>query len=194
MARRSSKNGLLTQQDYAKYKGVSRQYINSLIKDGTISTGADGLIDPALADLELAAIADQVKRAKKQATRKPADDLTPGLDDLDSKELSEQLLKARIKRETEQAEKLRMERLQLQGRLIEKDLVANAVRNRALEEQNSLLGFPSKNAPEIAAQLGVSRHALQRLLDAAIRKHLRSRSQFGLDDFQLESNDSDDAQ
>ncbi len=58
----NKKQQFITQAQYAKRKGWTRQFISKLVSQDKIPTRADGRIDPHAADEALAAIRDKVKQ------------------------------------------------------------------------------------------------------------------------------------
>ena len=180
MARRS-RDGFLTQKDYAKLKGVSPQYINSLVKEGILSLVDGKLIDAARADLELAAIQNPIKAARKAIAEDGA--LDGADDDENPQSLTEQLLRARILRERETGRIAEIQRRKLEKKLVEASAVETATTKRAANEREALLNWPSRVAPLMASALGVKAEVLRKALDKSIREFLDERSRVtGSDD------------
>src|SRR5437867_3739273 len=59
----------LTQADYARHRGTSRQAVHLAINSGRIRARPDGLIDPDIADREWAANTDRSKQRGPAASR-----------------------------------------------------------------------------------------------------------------------------
>lgn len=55
--------GIVSQADYARHRGKSRQYINRMVQAGRIPLEAGGLVDVAKADAAMAATADPSRGA-----------------------------------------------------------------------------------------------------------------------------------
>ena len=172
MARRLKKPGLLTQTAYAKLRGVSQQYISARVRDGVIPVQAGGLIDPVSADVALTAIADPLKAARKFAED---GEISANADGRSMKELSMDLLRARLAHETELGKKYRHKRIQLEAQLIGVGEVREAHRRRHRQEREALLAWPATIARKMASELGVHMVALQRQLEKAVRDHLSHR-------------------
>lgn len=73
---------LISQAEWARKHGFSRQYANQLVKEGTLKA-VEGKVDEEQADMALAAIRDLSKTEKRSSQ--------------ESTELSTLLLKTRIK-------------------------------------------------------------------------------------------------
>ena len=57
---------LISQSEYARQRGVSRQYVNRLVRQGVIAL-ENGKIDPARADAALAARRDPARPERRKA-------------------------------------------------------------------------------------------------------------------------------
>jgi hypothetical protein len=190
---------LVTQAEWARDHGFSRQYVQKLLKQGKIQL-KDGKIDPLDADRRLSAFRDPIQHAvkapkpaktgQKQAYRRHevveddhADendgiDDTTGLreDELPSSSLPDQLLRARIKKEREDGLLKEMERRKRQGELIDAEEVRAATQTRALAEREAQLAWPRRVAADMAVELGVDERLLLQVLAKYVRQHLQERS------------------
>jgi hypothetical protein len=64
----------VSQVEYARHIGKTRQYVNKLVKDGRIPLLPDGRIDPEAADAAWKAVADPSRRLGPAAPEPPDDD------------------------------------------------------------------------------------------------------------------------
>jgi hypothetical protein len=191
---------LVTQAEWARSHGFSKQYVQKLLKSGKISL-KDGKIDPFDADRRLAAFRDPVLQAIKPQNRakegkvsaepryevddETDDDESAGIDnvtglredELPSSSLPDQLLRARIKKEREDGLLKEMERRKRQGELIDAEEVRASVQARALAEREAQLAWPRRVAADMAAELGIEERLLLTILQKYIRQHLLERSQ-----------------
>jgi hypothetical protein len=191
---------LITQAEWAKSHGFSRQYVQKLLKQGKISL-KDGKVDPFDADRRLAAFRDPIQHAVKGPKRAETgqnragrryegdDDLDAGNDDgvddttglredeLPSSSLPDQLLRARIKKEREDGLLKEMERKKRQGELVDAEEVRSSVQARALAEREAQLAWPRRVSADMAAELGVDERLLLAILQKYVRQHLLERSQ-----------------
>ena len=79
---------------------------------------------------------------------------------------------ARAVNENLKAARLKIELAELEGRLIDRDEAAKAVRTFAQQDRDAILAWPARSAPVIAAEFGVDPHALHAALDESLRAHL----------------------
>lgn len=104
---------LITQAEWARCRGFSRQYVTQLIKMGVVRL-IDGKIDPDQADAALAAVREPA-RAERRAGRegRPPAAASPSSA---SSDLPTLLLKTRIKSEAERAKLLEIKAKSLPSR------------------------------------------------------------------------------
>jgi len=117
---------LISQAEWARKHGFSRQYANQLVKEGTLKA-VEGKIDEEQADMALAAIRDLSKTEKRSSQ--------------ESTELSTLLLKTRIKNEMERGKLLEARAKVEIGELIAVDEVKQAAFNKARIVRDNLLIF-----------------------------------------------------
>lgn len=104
-----------------------------------------------------------------------ADPLPPGLDDLGP------AAKARIASAVVKAQRDRLELEKLKGTLTDKNRALIQAFNFTRGIRDTLLSWPAKAAPIMAADLGVDQHKLTVLLENAIREQLNELSNRQLD-------------
>jgi hypothetical protein len=178
---------LLTQAEWAKQQGFSKQYANKLVKSGRIKL-ADGKIDPFDAERRMGAGADVLRAAQRAAQKRPArherrraesrscdlDDVA--VDEIPAERLGDQLLRARIKREREEGRLKELERKKREGELIDALEVRAQQTRRATEERDALLNLPARIGSSMAADLGMEERLVVQTLRKYIRQHLAERS------------------
>jgi hypothetical protein len=131
---------LLTQSEWARQKGFSRQYAAKLIKQGTIRlTG--GKVDTAQAETALAALREPLRQTSSE------EPLEGG-----GQSLSTLLLKSRIKTEVERGRLLEAKAKAETGKLVSADEVRIAAFRRARIVRDGMLNLPDRLAAVLAAE------------------------------------------
>ena len=146
---------LISQAEWARKHGFSRQYANQLIKEGTLKS-VEGKIDEEQGDMALAAIRDLSKTEKRSSQ--------------ESTELSTLLLKTRIKNEMERGKLLEARAKVEIGELIAVDEVKQAAFNKARIVRDNLLNIPDRVANLLASFDDASK--IHELLSQEIRNSL----------------------
>jgi hypothetical protein len=146
---------LISQAEWARKHGFSRQYANQLIKEGTLKS-IEGKIDEEQADMALASIRDLSKTEKRSSQ--------------ESTELSTLLLKTRIKNEMERGKLLEARAKVEIGELIAVDEVKQAAFNKARIVRDNLLNIPDRVANLLASVDDASK--IHELLSQEIRNSL----------------------
>lgn len=150
---------LISQAEWARKHGFSRQYANQLVKEGTLKA-VEGKIDEEQADMALAAIRDLSKTEKRSSH--------------ESTELSTLLLKTRIKNEMERGKLLEARAKVEIGELIAVDEVKQAAFNKARIVRDNLLNIPDRVANLLASVDDASK--IHELLSQEIRNSLEGLS------------------
>ncbi len=150
---------LISQAEWARKHGFSRQYANQLVKEGTLKA-VEGKIDEEQADMALAAIRDLSKTEKRSSQ--------------ESTELSTLLLKTRIKNEMERGKLLEARAKVEIGELIAVDEVKQAAFNKARIVRDNLLNIPDRVANLLASVDDASK--IHELLSQEIRNSLEGLS------------------
>jgi len=150
---------LISQAEWARKHGFSRQYANQLIKEGTLKA-VEGKVDEEQADMALAAIRDLSKTEKRSSQQ--------------STELSTLLLKTRIKNEMERGKLLEARAKVEIGELIAVDEVKQAAFNKARIVRDNLLNIPDRVANLLASVDDASK--IHELLSQEIRNSLEGLS------------------
>jgi hypothetical protein len=145
---------LVSQAEYARQRGVSRQYVGQMVAKGVI--GLSGRkVDTEQADAALAALREPARperRAKPEApvstpVVSPATALPATAGDLPTL-----LLKSRIKSEVERAKLLEIKARVEAGKYIAVADVKAAAFNRARVVRDALLNIPERLAAMLAAE------------------------------------------
>jgi hypothetical protein len=128
---------LVSQYEWAKRSGFSKQHANRLVKAGTIRL-INGKVDIDEANAMLASI----KNPSRQETRK-------GLQNVS--DLSTLLLKTRIKNEMEKGKILEAKARAELGELVSVEEVKTAAYNKARVVRDNLLNIPDRVASQLAS-------------------------------------------
>ncbi len=173
---------LISQAEWARRRGVSRQYVSRLVKRGVVRL-VEGKVDPAQADAALAALREPARPERRGAARKKPEREartaeappvpSPGPEALDlphAGDLPTLLLKTRIKSEVERAKLLEIKAKVEAGKYVEADEVKVAAFNKARVVRDNLLNIPDRLAAVLAAESKTQKvHAL---IAAEIRQAL----------------------
>jgi hypothetical protein len=175
---------LITQAEWARRHGFSRQYVSRLVKQGIVRL-RDGRIDPAQADAALAAMRDPARPLRRgvvqnEAQREPAREVAdrpavrPTSDSLalpQSGDLPTLFLRTRIKSEVERARLLELKAKVESGRYVDAEEVSAAAFNRARIVRDALLSIADRLAPILAAESDAA--AIHAALSSEIRTALQ---------------------
>jgi phage terminase Nu1 subunit (DNA packaging protein) len=148
---------LVSQAEYARHRGVSRQYISRLAKAGVLVVRG-GKVDVAASD---AVLDDRPEKISEAATSGPVEAGAQTTTYAQAK-LADMLFRARLRK---------LEYETKSGKLIPTDEVKVVWFKQARQIRDKLLAMPAKLAPQLAA-LGEVR-AVRELLDTEIEAILR---------------------
>jgi len=142
---------LISQSEWAKRSGFSRQYASQLVKNGTVKNYG-GKINPEQANKVLEAIRNPAHTQKRANVRQPevkaASQPTSSSDNAD---LPEILLRARIKNEIEKG-KLLQSRVQAEiGESLNAEEVRTAAFNKARVVRDGMLNLADRLASVVTA-------------------------------------------
>jgi hypothetical protein len=90
-------------------------------------------------------------------------------------------LQARIANKVLKAQERRLRLQKLSSELVDRARAVDLVFRRARHESSAWLGWPARIAAQMAADLGVSPHAMQTVLESHIRQHLEELVDIGAD-------------
>ena len=161
---------LVSQAEYARQRGVSRQYVGQMVAKGIIGL-SNRKVDTDQADAALAALREPARperRAKPDAPI-PAPIASPS-PETSAGELPTLLLKSRIKSEVERAKLLEIKARVEAGKYIAVADVKVAAFNRARVVRDALLNIPERLAAMLAAEGDEQR--VHQILAAEIRAAL----------------------
>ncbi len=174
---------LVSQAEYARRRGVSRQYIGQMVAKGVIVL-KDRKVDAEQADAALAAIREPA-RPERRATPKPEPTPKPAVPATDlpvllpahgpaqapgGGDLPTLLLKTRIKSEVEKAKLLEIKARVEAGKYVDADEVKAAAFNKARVVRDALLNIPERLAAVLAAETDKTR--IHGMLSVEIRAAL----------------------
>lgn len=131
---------LVTQYEYAKWRGVSHQYISTLVKKGKIQL-IDGRIDKEAAD-EILSLSNRAK-----------------FDDVSTKntsDLHKRYLKARLKSEENRARILELERAEKEQSLLPSESVKKDAYEQARIVREKILAIPDRVSTVILGMTSAS--------------------------------------
>ncbi len=182
---------LMTQADWARRHGFTRQYVTQLIAKGLVQL-VDGKVDPAQADAALAAVREPARPARRQGSGGPrgvpagsgdgpargqaspsatADRVLTQIPALPAGgDLPTLLLRTRIKSEVERAKLLEIKAKVEAGKYVDADDVEDVAFHKARIVRDTLLNIPGRLAPLMAAETDA--RACFRLIDSEIRQAL----------------------
>lgn len=130
---------LITQTEFAREIGVSKQYVCYLVKQGIVEL-KDGLVDREQANEAL-----EVTRDPSQPLRrKGAENYENGKNRKNTNELATMLLKTRIKNEVERGKLLEAKAKAEIGELVSVEEVKREAFNTARVVRNNLLNIPDR--------------------------------------------------
>ncbi len=172
----------ISQSEYARRRGVSRQYVSRLVKEGVIRL-RNGKVDPAQADAALAARRDPARPMRRKtagpkaqgAPRTSTQDVPVSVDAATLSgsaggDLPKMLLKTRIKSELEKGKLLEIKARVEAGKYVDADEVKVAAFNKARVVRDGLLNIPDRLAALLAAES--DEHKVHELLASEIRAAL----------------------
>jgi hypothetical protein len=168
----------LSEREYARRVGVSRGCVQKARSSGRLVLCEDGSIDAAASDLRRAQATDPAKQRGRHATAarlvgwEAAGATQPELALPASSAGAITYLRARTTNEVLKAQERRLRLQQLTSELVDRARAVDLVFRLARQERDAWLGWPARIAAQMAADLGVSPHAMQTVLEAHVRQHL----------------------
>lgn len=171
---------LISQAEYARYRGVSQEAVRKALKAGRITGLPDEKgrvrIDPDVADIQWEKNTDPKQSARVNAPKGAARGGAPvkgaqGNDD------GGFYWDARSRREMADARRAELELEKLEGTLVERKQVEAAASRIGRLLRDSLMGVPSRLAPELAAKDDVGE--VEKALTDAIRGVLEDSARIG---------------
>jgi hypothetical protein len=173
---------LISQAEYARRRGFSRQYVGRLVAQGVVQL-VGGRIDVAQADAALAAQREPARPLRragggtKGPATSPVPEAAPRIEPAGplghgagTGDLPTLLLKTRIKSEVERAKLLELKAKVEAGKYVDADEVKVAAFNRARVVRDGLLNIPDRVSAVLAAESDPQK--VHTLLAAEIRQVL----------------------
>jgi hypothetical protein len=168
----------MSEREYARHAGVSRGCIQKARISGRLVLYPDGSINAAASDLQRAQTTDPAKQRGRHTTAAkpvPAERVGEAQTELDLPVLGADAityLQARTDNEVLKVQERRMRLQKQRGELVDRARAVALVFRLAREERDAWLGWPARIAAQMAADLGVSPHVMQTVLESCVRQHL----------------------
>ena len=168
----------LSEREYARHAGVSRGCVQKARSSNRLVLYEDGSIDAAASDVRRAQATDPAKQRGRHATAarlvgwEAAGATQPELALRASSAGAITYLQARTTNEVLKAQERRLRLQQLKGELVDRARAVDLVFRLARQERDAWLGWPTRIAASMAAELGVDAHTMQTVLEARVRQHL----------------------
>ncbi len=162
----TTEDGLVTQAEYARMRGCSRESVRKAVDKGRITAFGDKKrIHPTLADTQW-----QTNTRARIGSRGSADDLpSTGQPSAPAQPPSSEsdYTRDRARREKADADLREMELMQRRGELVRADAVREGLASRLGQVREAILQLPARLAPQLVVDTDQAR--VQMLLDAELR-------------------------
>jgi hypothetical protein len=181
----------MSEREYAAHAGISRGAVQKARTSGRLVLHADGSIDAAASDARRAQATDPaMQRGRQRSPLRPVPEAAVGAV---SETLREQglpapsaasgmgtsadakgvtYLQARTANEVLKAQERKMRLQKLRGELVDRARATAVVFRLARQERDAWAGWPARIAAMMAADLGISAHKMQTVLETHVRQHL----------------------
>ena len=169
----SATTGQISQAEYARLRGVSRQAVNALVARGVLPL-INGKVDIAVADMKLAEHLNPAKSKILAGEKMIASAAVPAMmkpeveTSAAPKYQSYQV--AKTVRENLAAQREEIELRKAQGELIEREMVTRALTTAAVMVRDAVLGVPRRVSAELATF--TSGREIEERLDRELRNAL----------------------
>lgn len=178
----------MSERQYAAHAGLSRGAIQKAKSAGRLVLLPDGAINAAASDARRAAATDPAKRRGTASKT-----LDPGpQSDVDVKPVAEAALgsvretlkeqglpagkisfvEARTAHEVAKAHLTRLRLQERKGQLVDRPQALALVFRLARQERDAWINWPARVAAQMAVELGLDPHRMQKVLEAHVRDHL----------------------
>jgi hypothetical protein len=167
----------LSERQYAAHAGISRGAVQKARFSGRLVVHPDGSIDADASDVRRAQATDPAKQRGRHAmTARPVPGEAVGAAPRDLGLPAPgagaiTYLQARTAHEVLKMQERRMRLQKQRGELVDRARAVALVFRLARQERDAWLGWPARIAAQMAADLGVSPHAMQTVLEAHVRQH-----------------------
>ena len=175
-------DGKLTQAQYAKAKGVSRQAVHKLVKSGVIPLTEDGLVDPVIADAKALHLLNPGRSKITGSMIQPS----PVGGSVDPFAVPSSLNAAKLQREHYAGLREKLEYEKLLGGLLERETVEREMFEAARMLRDGVLNVAKRIAPQLAAMNDAG--GVEQLLHAELRRVLDNFSRLAAQSLGAESN------
>jgi hypothetical protein len=170
----------LSEREYARHAGISRGAVQKARSSGRLVVHPDGSIDADASDVRRAQATDPAKQRGRHTTA--ARPVPQEAVNMSQRELglpapgagAITYLQARTTNELLKAQERRMRMQTQRGELVDRARAVDLVFRLARQERDAWLGWPARIAAPMAADLGVSPHAMQTVLERHVREHLEA--------------------
>jgi hypothetical protein len=172
----------LSEREYAAHAGISRGAVQKARASGRLVLYPDGSINAAASDARRAQATDpSMQRRRRESSLRPVPEAAVGAV---AETLREQglpapaaaggmtYLQARTANEVLKAQERKMRLQKLKGELVDRARAIALVFRLARQERDAWAGWPARVAAMMAADLGLSPHAMQTVLETHVRQHL----------------------
>lgn len=167
----SAGNGRLTQKQYARRRGWSKQYVNQLVKQGRIPL-IDGMIDPVAADAALAQNRDPARERRFSTNGFSKDGAAPATASVSAGPTQGTFVKARTVREHYRALRERLEYEQLAGKVLPREEVQDAAFTIGRAVRDGLDVAARRIGEVVASKFGVNEAEAIDVVESEMRKTL----------------------
>ena len=171
----------MSEREYATHAGISRGAVKARAS-GRLVLHADGSIDAAGSDARRAQATDpSMQRGRQQPSLRPVPEAAVGAV---TETLRDQglpapqeaggmtYLQAKTAHEVLKAQERKMRLQTLKGELVDRARATALVFRLARQERDAWAGWPARVAALMAADLGLSAHVMQTVLESHVRQHL----------------------
>jgi hypothetical protein len=172
----------MSERAYAAHAGISRGAVQKARASGRLVLHADGSIDAAASDARRVQATDpSMQRDRHHPSLRPVPEAAVGAV---AQTLREQglpapvaaggmtYLQARTANEVLKAQERKMRLARLRGELVDRARAIALVFHLARQERDAWAGWPARIAAMMAADLGISAHQMQSVLESHVRQHL----------------------
>ena len=172
----------MSERAYAAHAGISRGAVQKARQSDRLVLHADGSIDAAASDARRAQATDPaMQRARHHPSLRPVPEAAVSAV---AQTLREQglpvpvaaggmtYLQARTANEVLKAQERRIRLQKLKGEVVDRARATALVFRLARQECDAWAGWPARIAAMMAADLGISAHRMQTVLEAHVRQHL----------------------
>ena len=168
----------LSEREYARHAGVSRGCVQKARSSGRLVLHPDGSIDADASDVRRAQVTDPAKQRGRHAMTArsvPGEPVYAAPRDLGLPAPGAgaiTYLQARTAHEVLKVQERRMRLQKQRGELVDRARAVALVFRLARQERDAWAGWPARIAAMMAADLGISAHRMQTVLEAQVRQHL----------------------